>query len=322
MIPAPTPSNEASRQRALTALDILDSPAEERFDRLTRLARKLFAVDAAVVSLVDADRQWFKSIQGMALRQTPRDVSFCGHAILDDRLMVVEDASRDERFHDNPLVVGAPNLRFYAGRPLRTPDGHRVGAFCIAHGEPRRLDEDEVGLLHELASMAERELVRLSRGTIDPVTGLTNSHGFCELGEHALQASVRAGTGATAVVLRLDSYDCIRADFGSVEATAALKGFAELARDVFGGPDIVARTGAQSISVLITDSSDAEILARLRRLEALGCGYNARVAQPYALAFSAGTARYSPQLHANVHDLLASAERTVSPTGLTTAVLG
>src|SRR6516165_6239377 len=118
MIAAPIPKDDVNRLEALRALGLLDTPPEERFDRITRLLTRVMGVPMAFLSLVDADRQWFKSSCGLSMPQTPRAVSFCGHAILSDEPLVVPDAAKDERFRDNPLVTGEPHIRFYAGQPL------------------------------------------------------------------------------------------------------------------------------------------------------------------------------------------------------------
>ena len=125
------PANEAARIQALQGLGLLDSAPEERFDRLTRLAKRLFNVPIALVTLVDSNRQWFKSCVGLGVSETPRNVSFCGHAILQDELLMVADAKQDERFYDNPLVTGEPKIRFYAGYPLTVPDGNKMGTLCL-----------------------------------------------------------------------------------------------------------------------------------------------------------------------------------------------
>ena len=128
---APTlPPTEAARLDALRSLYILDTPPEERFDRITRLATELFGVPMSFVSLVDEDRVWYKSKQGLKVDELPRHVTFCSHAILDpDKALVVNDATRDERFHDNPLVTEDPGLRFYASQPLLSPEAHPLGTF-------------------------------------------------------------------------------------------------------------------------------------------------------------------------------------------------
>ena len=128
---------------ALAALAALDTPAEARFDRLTRIAQHVFGAPIALVSLVDAERLWFKSRQGLEAPQTPRDVSFCGHAILGDGIFVVPDATADPRFADNPLVTGAPNIRFCAGAPLVLSSGQKDGTLCIIDHWPRQLSDAE-----------------------------------------------------------------------------------------------------------------------------------------------------------------------------------
>ena len=121
------PADEQRRLQALRDLELLDTPAEERFDRLTRIAQSVFQAPIALVSLVDAQRQWFKSRQGLDATETPRDISFCGHAILGDEVFYIPNALEDPRFADNPLVAGAPDIRFYAGAPLASADGYKLG---------------------------------------------------------------------------------------------------------------------------------------------------------------------------------------------------
>ena len=158
---APNHVSEEHRLRALRALEVLDTDAEERFDRLTDLVAIMFDVPIALVSLVDEDRQWFKSHHGVAARQTPRDLAFCAHAIVDDDTrgpFVVADASLDARFDDNPLVAGDPNIRFYAGQVLLSPDGLPVGTLCAIDRRPRVFDETQRRALAHLAILVEDEL--------------------------------------------------------------------------------------------------------------------------------------------------------------------
>jgi phosphoribosyl 1,2-cyclic phosphodiesterase/DNA-binding response OmpR family regulator len=161
---APLPFDEPERLRALRDAGVLDSPAEERFDRITRLARRVFDVPIALVSLVDAERQWFKSHQGLDVRETPREISFCAHAIHDDRVFIVPDALSDPRFADNPAVTGEIRARFYAGRPLRM-FGRRVGTLCLVDRRPRELRDDDVRALNDLAALVEEEL---AAGGVNP----------------------------------------------------------------------------------------------------------------------------------------------------------
>lgn len=161
----PIPDYEPLRCEALQNLNLLDTPQEERFDRLTRLAQQLFNVRIALISLVDSDRQWFKSRLGLSAEQTPRSISFCGHAIASDETMVIENALEDDRFSDNPLVTGDPKIRFYAGCPLREPGGHLVGTLCIIDDKPRHFNDDERRSLRDLANLVETEITQDTEDT-------------------------------------------------------------------------------------------------------------------------------------------------------------
>jgi PAS domain S-box-containing protein len=157
------PENEALRLQALQDTQLLFSAAEPRFDRITRLAQRIFGVDIALISLIADDFQWFKSRQGLDVTQTSREVSFCGHAILHEDIFEVPDAAKDERFSDNPLVVDAPHIRFYAGAPLRADQGHegeglKVGTLCLIHSRPRILSVEDHQTLRDLADLVELEI--------------------------------------------------------------------------------------------------------------------------------------------------------------------
>lgn len=151
--------DEATRQAALDALKILDTAPEERFDRITRLAQQLFGVETAAISLIDHDRQWFKSKIGLEAEETSRSVAFCDVTIRESKNFTVPDATQDSRFSNNPLVTGDPNIRFYAGYPLETPGGERVGALCIFDPHPRVFSEAEELQLRDLALWVQKEMV-------------------------------------------------------------------------------------------------------------------------------------------------------------------
>jgi len=157
---APLPVDEEHRLAALRALEILDTPPEARFDQYTDLAREVTDTPIALVTLVDADRQWFKSHAGFDALESPRDESMCAHAILGDDVLVVPDTLEDERFADNPAVTGPARIRFYAGVPLVLDDGSRVGTLCVGDHRPRLLDEHQLDELRRLATLVVAELQR------------------------------------------------------------------------------------------------------------------------------------------------------------------
>lgn len=164
-MPAPKPKNDQQRLKVLWQYDVLDTVPEEVFDDLTDLAAHICAAPIALISLIDEDRQWFKSKVGVTLQETSRDISFCAHAITSDGLFIVPDATKDQRFKRNPLVTGEPKIRFYAGAPLVTPDGHALGTLCVLDKSPRRLTTDQQQALRVLAHhvMTQLELRRHAR---------------------------------------------------------------------------------------------------------------------------------------------------------------
>lgn len=158
MLNAALPDDDIGRVAALCSMRVLDTPAEERFDRITRTAQRVFGVPIALISLIDQDRQWFKSRIGFEPSQTPRNISFCGHAILSADLLVIPDAAADARFADNPLVNGKQHLRFYAGMPLHGAGGHLVGTLCLLDRVARQFSQADRTTLRDLAAWAELEL--------------------------------------------------------------------------------------------------------------------------------------------------------------------
>jgi GAF domain-containing protein len=159
MQPAPIPSDEAERLAAVVRLGLLDTPPEPRFDRITAAALERLSVPISTISILDSGREFYKSCQGVPSREGPREVSFCGHALLSQRLFVVEDTLLDPRFADNPMVTGEPHIRFYAGMALRDRQtGQPVGVFCVKDTKPRVMTSDEFAALMDLAKQAEDEL--------------------------------------------------------------------------------------------------------------------------------------------------------------------
>jgi diguanylate cyclase (GGDEF)-like protein len=308
MLKPALPVNEATRLDTLRSLNILDTSPEERFDRLTRLAKRLFGVPIALISLVDADRQWFKSCQGLSASETSRDVSFCGHAILSDEVLMVPDATLDERFHDNPLVVGDPKIRFYAGCPLTVPNGSKLGTLCLIDQEPRELDEDDRKLLRDLARMAEQEIAAVQLATMDELTLLSNRRGFQALGQHALSLCARLSKPASMFFFDLDGFKTINDRFGHAEGDRALTSFGSLLMKTFRDSDVVGRLGGDEFVVLMTNSSAADSSIALQRLQHAVAEHNRTSQRGYEIRFSAGVLAYEPARHSSIDALLGEAD--------------
>jgi len=177
---APIPDNEAERLAALREYRILDTMAEQAYDDLTALAAYLCGVPIAMISLVDESRQWFKSKLGLNQRETPRDVAFCAHAILQSEPLIVRDALKDTRFSDSALVTRSPHIRFYAGFPLASPEGFALGTLCAIDRKPRQLSAEQKGAMQALSRqvMALLELRRVSAGMAEALTKVKTLHGL------------------------------------------------------------------------------------------------------------------------------------------------
>jgi diguanylate cyclase (GGDEF)-like protein len=303
-----TPSNESARIDTLRALQILDTSPEERFDRLTRLAKRLFGVPIALVSLVDTNRQWFKSCVGLSASETSRDVSFCAHAILGDDLFMVPDTLADERFHDNPLVTNDPNIRFYAGCPLTVANGSKLGTLCLIDVKPRGLDAEERELLRDLARMAEQELAAVQLATLDELTLLSNRRGFEALAQHALNVCRRMEKRASLLFFDLNDFKLINDTFGHAEGDRALQTFADVLRTALRESDVIGRLGGDEFVALLTDSDSAETHEVTRRLTQLLDARNAEERRGYQIRFSVGQTSYDPARHVSIAELLAAAD--------------
>jgi diguanylate cyclase (GGDEF)-like protein len=290
---APISHDETMRLEALQAMGVLDTPPEERFDRITRLAQRLFGVPIALVSLIDQDRQWFKSHQGLDVEETPLSISFCGHAVLDDALMVVPDAMQDERFRDNPLVIEEPHVRFYAGAPLRAADGSRVGTLCVIDHEPRDLGHADSESLRDLANMVEHELAVLELATLDDLTGLMNRRGFDAIANKSLALCHQWYKNATLLFLDLDDFKQINDTLGHATGDRVLRSIAAFLKEAFRESDAVARLGGDEFCVLLSGASPAQVERPLARLEDRVRRYNRR-ARDHQVSFSFGFASYDP----------------------------
>jgi len=306
---AAVPADEEKRLQTLHTLRVLDTAPEERFDRLTRLAKRLFEVPTVLISLVDANRQWFKSRVGMKATETPRRISFCAHAILGEDLFLIPDAQRDPRFADNPLVTGEPFIRFYAGQPLRASDGTKLGTLCLIDQRPRRLGEEDIALLKDLATMAEQELMAFHLATTDELTGICNRRGFETLSRHALGVCRRRGQPATLVYFDLNDFKPINDELGHAAGDAVLRRFAGGLREALRESDIVGRLGGDEFVALLIDTPPEGTQAALERLRGLVSRDLGDGLPP--IRFSAGQVGYDGQSSVDVAVLLADADRAM-----------
>lgn len=256
---AATPRDEADRLAELLSYEILDTPVDPRFQVFVELAAAFFEVPIALVSLVDAERQWFKAEIGLgAVCETSREMSFCAHAILaPHEVMVVEDARLDARFADNDLVTGSPHIRFYAGAAIVGARGHALGTLCIIDVRPRLMDAAGRRQLAALAtgvgSVLElhHSLQQMQRAALhDPLTGLANRSWFEPELQRAVQAA-GAGTGCAVLCLDLDRFKIINDTYGHAQGDAVLRDVACRLRSVIRPTDLAGRLGGDEFAILM-----------------------------------------------------------------------
>lgn len=286
----PLPSNETRRMELLFDTALLDTPEQEVFDNLTRMAVEVTHAPVALISLVDARRQWFLSHTGTDMRETSRDVAFCAHAILHNEMMEVPDARNDPRFRDNPLVTGHPGVRFYAGMPLVFPSGEVLGTLCVIDDKPRTLSEEQRQALRTLArsTVSEIELRRRVRhleeeserrrlaearithlATRDQLTGLPNRTTFRDRLDHDVQLSLRRNESLGVMFIDLDGFKLINDTLGHDVGDEVLVVVAERLRAVLRGSDTPARLGGDEFAALLPSvSSEAEALQVANKLVA------------------------------------------------------
>ena len=260
--------DEEARVAALHRYDVLDTEPEAPFDKITNLVKMLLSVPMSAVSLVDTNRQWFKSKQGLDVCETSRDISFCTHAIQSREPMLVPDATQDARFADNPLVKGPPGIRSYAGVPLKTPDGYNVGSLCALDTVPREFERGQIELLCNLAALVVDELELRRIAESDYLTGAMTRRAFIAHVEKAIAKYRRTGTSSTLLLLDIDRFKSVNDTFGHAAGDTVLKAVSARCQEVIRSEEVFGRLGGEEFAVLLqgTNASGAMVAAERLRL--------------------------------------------------------
>lgn len=290
-IPA-IPSDEEKRLASLNESGLLESGSTPRLDCLVRLAKRMFDVPAALITLVDKEQLYFKSSDGFPGDSIPRKISFCGHTILSDAPMVVPDATRDERFGDNPLVTGEAHIRFYAGYPLRLPDGSVVGSFCLIDRKPRELTASEMDSLKDFAMIVEDEFAAMSAASTDALTGLFNRRGFDSLAQYAIASARRRAEPLTLAWIDLDNFKKINDTWGHAEGDGALKAMASVMTASLRESDLRVRIGGDEFAIVFSDTHEQGAWIAMQYLEEQVAAWNQTSGKPWKLQFSWGLSEF------------------------------
>lgn len=253
-------SDEAGRLAALQRYNVLDSLPESSFDRITQLVQSVLNVPISAVSLIDRDRQWFKSRQGIGDSETPRDVAFCAHTIGDRGPMAINDARLDQRFQANPMVVGPPHVRSYLGAPLSTPDGYQVGALCAVDVVPREFDAGQLAMVSTLASMIVDELELRLIAQSDHLTGALTRRGFTLEADKALARLRIDAEPCALILLDVDHFKSINDTYGHPVGDVVLKAVAVHCRSLLPSGGMIGRIGGEEFAILLTGDAATQAL--------------------------------------------------------------
>ncbi len=251
---------EAARLETLQSYDILDTPAEQAFDRITQIARNVFGVPMSAVSVIDGHRQWFKSRQGILDHQTCKANSFCNVAIRQSEVLVVPDALNDPRFAETGLVKGDPHIRFYAGAQLRSPEGHGLGALCIVDTKPREFGANEIAILRDLGDMVMRELEAQRLTSTDGLTGVLSRSGFRNEAKRAVALALRHKHTASCIVFDIDHFKAVNDGHGHATGDVVLVQCAGACRERLRASDIFGRIGGEEFAVILPHTSAADAM--------------------------------------------------------------
>ncbi len=319
------PANETQRLRALRSYDIIDTPAEVNFDILTRVAMHAINTPAAVIGLMDADRLWFKSQIGLGVPQLDRQIAFCAHAVMrPDELLVAPDLRHDARFRDNPLVLQAPFLRFYAGAPLVDRHGYALGTIAVVDTQPREFTDSQRVLLHDLSALVIGALENRQQTALlgqlamtDHLTGLANRAQFERALKSELALADRSGDAAILFYMDLDGFNKINDSYGHAAGDEVLACVAQRMAGQVRAGDLLARFGGDEFGLLLRqgDMASAELLAariadEVRTPITLSNGHRVSVSISIGIARSSACVNSMALLLANADQALYGAKRS------------
>tara|TARA_R110002124_G_scaffold260140_1_gene426099 strand:+ start:2565 stop:3647 length:1083 start_codon:yes stop_codon:yes gene_type:complete len=266
--PAPVPSDEVDRQKSLEAMGLLSTPRDPELDRITRLAERLFGSDIVAISLLDNDRQFFKSRVNLSVSETGRDISFCGHAVMHDAPLVISNALDDDRFHDNPLVTGGPEIRSYLGVPISNQQGYKLGTLCIIDSKKRDFTKDEIATLQDLAHWVETVIaLRYSERSqkqlledlntaqrdvlIDTLTGIWNRRGLEELLGREISSAQIKSAPVGIFMLDIDHFKRVNDTYGHLIGDKVIQSISEIMASSMRDQDIIGRFGGEEFVCIL-----------------------------------------------------------------------
>ena len=294
MIPDLKSDDEEGRVQALNRLGVLDTEEEAPFDKIVALIQQVVQVPMCAVSLVDRHRQWFKARRGLDVRQTPRDISFCTHAIRQSKPFVIRDALDDPRFAENPLVTAAPFIRSYAGIPLKTPDGYNVGTLCAIDTKARPFPDAEITILESFAKVVVDQLELRQIASSDYLTGAMSRRAWMEKARTEIERASRHGRPLSLAVFDIDRFKSINDTYGHAAGDRVIQDIARLCMATKRQSDLFGRLGGEEFVLLFPETTVANATFVVDRVRTLFARMPLSFAPQVHVTVSAGIAGLRP----------------------------
>ena len=285
---------EDARSRALARLDILDSAPEQPFENIVELVRQVLHVPICAVSLIDIDRQWFKAFRGLAITESSRDTSFCTHAITGQAAFTVADATKDWRFSDNPMVIGSPHIRSYAGIPLTTADGYNIGTLCAIDVVPRTFSPTEISILTNFASLVMNQIELRQIASTDALTGIMSRRAWIDGAEREVLRARRYGSALSFLMIDIDRFKAINDHYGHPAGDQVLKQVAEIALLQLRESDWFGRYGGEEFVAALPETNLSAALILAERIRTVIAAERFAFLGNQACTISIGVAKLGP----------------------------
>lgn len=286
----PKLTDEPARIAALERYNVLDTPAEGPFEKITNLVRAVLDVPMSAVSLIDADRQWFKSHPGIESSETPRDLAFCNYTIRSRDPMIVADASQDSRFSANPLVTGNPNIASYAGVPLETPDGYNIGSLCAIDTRARDFDPAHIDVLKRLAALVVDQLELRRIAERDHLSGALTRRAFVAELDRAIALHKRHERPAALVLIDIDHFKAVNDSHGHPAGDRAICALVDCVSGMKRPSDVFGRIGGEEFGLLLPETSQSDAFQAAERYREAVSELVVRNGEPFGMTASFGVA--------------------------------
>ena len=258
--------DEEGRARSLERYNILDTEEEKPFENVVNLVQMTLNVPICAVSLVDRHRQWFKARRGLGVQETPRDISFCTHAIQQDDPFVVSNATQHPLFKDSPLVTCDPNIRAYAGIPLKTPDGYNIGSLCAIDDKPREFQSHEISILQNFANIVIDEFELRQVASCDGLTGALTRRAWCDTANAEIERATRYARPLGFAIMDIDKFKSVNDTYGHPAGDKVIQRLASRCLEALRQSDFFGRFGGEEFALLMTETEGKDALLAVERL--------------------------------------------------------